>query len=306
MIATAGILSVAFLYRAAGCYIEFGSIPGLQEAEPAGAGSDSITNVHFLDVGQGDSTLICGGEKTVLIDGGERDQGETVLADLKEFGVENIDYIIATHPHSDHIGGLVDVLEYAAENDDLSIQNVIIPDIPENDIPTTAVYANFLDGVDANGISVTFAEYRQTFNLGGSMLTLYPPVEGMDYSSLNDYSVCANLVCGDVSFFFTGDMEHPEEYDMLENGYLSGVETTVLKAGHHGSSTSSSEELLAQLSPECVVISCGTGNSYGHPHEEALERFSMYTNEIYRTDLDGTITCTTDGTNLAWTTRGDE
>ncbi|MBQ8688275.1 MAG: MBL fold metallo-hydrolase [Ruminococcus sp.] len=295
---------MAFLYRAAGCYIDLNSIPGVEDVVLNGT-PNTMTNIHFLDVGQGDSTLICGSEKTVLIDGGERDQGEVVLEDLRQYGVETIDYIIATHPHSDHIGGLVDVLEYAAENDDLSVENVIIPDIPENDIPTTSVYADFLDGVDANGISVTFAEYRQTFNLGGSILTLYPPVEGMDYSSLNDYSVCANLVCGDVSFFFTGDMETPEEYDMLEYGYLSGVETTVLKAGHHGSSTSSSEELLAQLNPECVVISCGTGNSYGHPHEEALERFRMYTDEIYRTDLDGTITCTTDGTNLAWTTRGD-
>ncbi|MBQ8515017.1 MAG: MBL fold metallo-hydrolase [Ruminococcus sp.] len=306
MLATVGILSVAFLYRAAGCYIDMTGIPGLESPSPAVSTDGGMTAVHFLDVGQGDSTLICGTEKTVLIDGGERDQGDVVLADLKEFGVKTIDCIIATHPHSDHIGGLVDVLEYAAEYDDLEIKQVIIPDIPENDIPTTAVYANFLNGVEANGLSVTFAEYQMTLDLGSSMMTIYPPVPGADYSSLNDYSVCANLVCGDVSFFFTGDMEHPEEYDLLEGGFLSGVEATVLKAGHHGSSTSSSEELLAQLKPEYVVISCGAGNKYGHPNTEALERFYQYTDEIYRTDLDGIITCTTDGTNVAWTTEGEE
>ncbi len=299
-----GILTVAFFYRAAGCYMDLSEIPGFNDADMRSTTS-GITNVHFLDVGQGDSILICGSEKNVLIDGGERSEGETVLENLEEFGVKTIDCIIATHPHSDHIGGLVDVLEYAAESENLTIKQVIVPDIPESDIPTSAVYADFLTGVDENGLSVTFAEYQMTLDLGDSIMTLYPPVSDANYSSLNDYSVCTSLVCGDISFFFTGDMETPEEYDLLEGGYLSGVEATVLKAGHHGSSTSSSEELLAQLNPKYVVISCGTKNSYGHPHQEALERFSEYANEIYRTDQQGTITCTTDGTNLAWTTRGE-
>ncbi len=293
-----GILSVAFFYRAAGCYIDLNSIPGIDPYAVQSGGS--LTNVHFLDVGQGDSILIRGGDKNILIDGGERDQGEEVLADLAAYGVETLDCIIATHPHSDHIGGLVDVLTFAAESNDLKIKQVIIPEIPPEDTPTSAVYGKFLDGVEANGLAVTFAEHKMTLDLGDSILTLYPPVEGIEYSSLNDYSVCAHLVCGDVSFFFTGDMEMPEENDMLYYGALSGVEATVLKAGHHGSSTSSSHELLSQIDPEYVVISCGTGNRYGHPHDEAIERFEMYAQEVYRTDKDGTITCTTDGTTLTW------
>ncbi len=307
MAGTGIVLSVAFLYRAAGCYIDLSGIPGIDPADEASrthTGS-GITNVHFLDVGQGDATLICGSDKNILIDAGERDQGEVVLAHLHELGVETIDCIIATHPHSDHIGGLVDVLEYAADYSDLEVKDVIIPDIPENDIPTTAVYADFLDGVEANDLSVTFAEFEMTIDIGSGVLTLYPPARDADYSSLNDYSVCAHLDCGETSFFFTGDMENPEEEDLLECGYLRGVTADVLAAGHHGSETSSSEEFLRQINPKYVVISCGEGNSYGHPHKAALKRFKKYTDEIYRTDLEGTITCTTDGRNLAWSMKGN-
>lgn len=306
IVATIGILSVAFLYRAAGCYLDLSGIPGVDSVELVNAPEKiGITNVHYLDVGQGDSILICGSQKNVLIDGGERNQGNAVLADLKEYGIKTIDCIIATHPHSDHIGGLIDVLEYAAQYSDLTVKQVIVPEIPENDIPTTSVYEDFLNSVEENDLSLTYAEYEMTLELGSGTMTLYPPVSGVDYSSLNDYSVCAHLQCGDISFFFTGDMESESEYDRLEAGLLEGVHANVLKAGHHGSSTASSMELLNQLNPDYAVISCGTGNSYGHPHQEALERLNLFCDHIYRTDLDGTITCTTDGTNLAWTSRSD-
>ncbi len=303
-ISAAGVLSVAFLYRASGCYVTLYEPYGSDQIF-ADVPSEGETAVHFLDVGQGDSILICGSEKNVLIDGGEREYDDDVLAALKHYDVDTIDYIIATHPHSDHIGGLVGVLEEAAVYNTLDIKNVIIPDIPESDIPTTTVFSDFLDGVEANDLSITFAEYKTTIDLGSGTLTLYPPVAGENYSSLNDYSVCAHLQCGETSFFFAGDMEQPEETDLLEGGYLWDVEADVLKAGHHGSETSSSKAFLSQIDPEYVVISCGEGNKYGHPHSSAIERFKMFTDSIYRTDINGTITCVTDGENLTWTMKGD-
>lgn len=297
------MLAIAFMYRASGCYIDIDGTPNIAKPEYSSSGGNK-TEVHFLDVGQGDSILICGTEKNILIDGGERDQGDNVIAELKECGVTEIDYMIATHPHSDHIGGLVDVLRYAADYDDLKIDNVIIPDIPEEDIPTSSVYMNFLNGAEANDLSVTFAEYGMTIDTGSGVMTLYPPVKDKNYSSLNDYSVCAYLDCGEISFFFTGDMEKQEERDMLEAGYFRKMNATVLKAGHHGSETSSSQELLDQLSPEYVVISCGTGNKYGHPHKEAMERFRKCADKIYRTDTDGTVSCTTDGKTISWKVKG--
>lgn len=302
-VGTLFVLAIAFMYRASGCYIDIDGTPIISTTKKENS-SGNETAVHFLDVGQGDSILICGLEKNILIDGGERDQGDTVIAELKEYGVTEIDYMIATHPHSDHIGGLVDVLRYASDYDDIKVNNVIIPDIPEEDIPTSAVYGNFLNGAAENDLSVTFAEYGMTIDTGSGVMTLYPPVKDKNYSSLNDYSVCAYLDCGDISFFFTGDMEKQEEKDMLEAGYLDEMEATVLKAGHHGSETSSSQELLDRLSPEYVVVSCGTGNKYGHPHKEAMQRFKNCADKIYRTDVDGTVSCTTDGKTITWQTKG--
>ena len=236
-----------------------------------------------------------------MIDGGERDQGSVVLDDLKKYGVTTIDYMIASHPHSDHIGGLVDVLEDAAVSSDLTVSMVLLPEVPDKDVPTTRVYEAFLDGIEDNHIDPTFVSEKQTLNLGGSTtLELIAPPAGKTYSSLNDYSMAAYLNCGGKTFLFTGDAEKNEEADWLENGVFDGMHADVFKAGHHGSRTSSSEALLEQIQPTYAVISCGTDNSYGHPHEEALDRLGVYCDKIYRTDLDGTVICKVEDGELKW------
>lgn len=152
-----------------------------------------------------------------MIDGGERDQGSVVLDDLKKYGVTTIDYMIASHPHSDHIGGLVDVLEDAAVSSDLTVSMVLLPEVPDKDVPTTRVYEAFLDGIEDNHIDPTFVSEKQTLNLGGSTtLELIAPPAGKTYSSLNDYSMAAYLNCGGKTFLFTGDAEKDEEADWLE------------------------------------------------------------------------------------------
>lgn len=263
--------------------------------------SNASATVSFLDVGQGDSVLIQAAGKTVLIDGGERDQGSVVLDDLKQYGVTTIDYLIASHPHSDHIGGLIDVLDTAATTSDLTVSAVILPEIPDADVPTTRTYEAFLDGIDDNNITPTFLSEQETLTLGDhTTLQLIPPPAGNNYSSLNDYSLAAYLNCGGKTFLFTGDAEKDEEADWLKNGALRGIRADVFKAGHHGSRTSSSEALLDLIKPTYVVISCGTDNSYGHPHEEALDRFQTYCDKIYRTDMDGTVICTVENGELHW------
>ncbi len=255
--------------------------------------------VYFLDVGQGDSELIITDTTAILIDAGEQSAGDTVLADLQKYGVETLDWIICTHPHADHIGGFPVLLSYAAEYSDLAIENVMIPELPDSQIPTTKTYENFLDGVEENGLELTYAE-AMTIDMGGASLEIIPS-PGTNYSSLNDYSICARLTCGNTSFFFTGDASSPEESDLLENNSIE--KTDVLKVGHHGSKESSTDDFLAALQPSYSIISCGADNSYGHPTSEALERLSTYCGEqIWRTDEDGTVKITSDGETLTIST----
>lgn len=254
-------------------------------------------SVYFLDVGQGDSELIVTDTAAVLIDAGEQSAGDDILADLQQYGVKKLDWIIGTHPHADHIGGFPDLLEYAAAYDDLTIENVLIPTLPDSQIPTTRTYENFLDGVEANGLELTEA-VSMTIDLGSASLEIIPS-PGKDYSSLNDYSICAYLTCGKTGFFFTGDASKPEETDLLESGALNHVQADVLKVGHHGSRESSTDDFLYAISPSYAVISCGYDNSYGHPHSESIARLTKFCGEqIWRTDESGTVCIQSNGKEL--------
>ena len=263
--------------------------------------AEGSCTVYFLDVGQGDSELIVTDNAAILIDAGVPSAGETVLADLQKYGITRLDWIIVTHPHSDHIGGFQDILAYACEYDDLTIENVMTPVLPDDQIPTTQVYEKFLDGVEDNGLFLTEAT-DMTIDLGSAALQIIPSPQ-KNYNSLNDYSICTYLTCGETSFFFTGDASAPEEEDLLESGALNGIQADVLKVGHHGSRESSTDDFLYALSPNYAVISCGTDNTYGHPHQEAVARLSKFCGEnIWRTDICGTITIQSDGETLTVST----
>ncbi len=286
------------------CLVALGFVAGLTACGASSNDAEDVAedtvspacSVYFLDVGQGDSELILTDTAAVLIDAGEIGEGDIVLADLKEAGVETLDWIIMTHPHSDHIGGVPDILNYAAKYDDLTVENVMITTLPDDMIPTTNVYERMLDSVENAGVSLTEA-VKMTIDLGSATLEIVPS-PGNDYSSLNDYSICAYLTCGESTFLFTGDTSNPEERDLLEAGAVRHAD--VLKVGHHGSRTSSGEDFLSVVTPKIAVISCGVKNSYGHPTDEALNRLSEYCGEyIYRTDEDGTICVTTDGTEIS-------
>lgn len=241
--------------------------------------SSADLSVHFIDVGQGDCTLILCEGHSMLIDAGESDQGDKVVEYLKAQGITKIDCVIGTHPHSDHIGGLRSVVE-----SDIEIDKIIMPKIPDEQVPTSYTYTKLLKAIINKGLTVTKAD-DSTFNLGSAVINTYTPKK--TYNNLNDYSVTTKITHGNNSFLVTGDLGKQSEKELIERG--CDLSAKVLQAGHHGSKESSTKRFLKKVNPSYVVIQCGAGNSYGHPHSEALERMSKYTTEIYRSDKDGTI-----------------
>lgn len=241
--------------------------------------SSADLSVHFIDVGQGDCTLIMCEGHSMLIDAGESDQGDKVVEYLKAQEITNLDCVIGTHPHSDHIGGLRAVVE-----SDIKIDKLIMPKVPDEQVPTSYTYTKLLKAIINKGMTVTKAD-DSTFNLGSAVINTYTPKK--TYKNLNDYSVTTKIIHGNNSFLVTGDLGKQSEKELIDRG--CDLSAKVLQAGHHGSRESSTKRFLKKVNPSYAVIQCGAGNSYGHPHSEALERMSKYTTEIYRSDKDGTI-----------------
>lgn len=244
--------------------------------------AEGEVQVHFIDVGQGDCSLIVSGDDTLLIDTGEKENSDKICQYLKDMGVDSLDYMLLTHPHSDHMGGASEIIR------SIEVENVILPRVTDDMTPTAKFYENFLDVIEEKGMKMTAAEAGAKYEIGNFSLELISPVK--DYDDLNNYSVSAVLSHGDNTFLFTGDVEKKAEKDILENNGFSDID--VYKAAHHGSSTSNCKDMLDVITPEYVVISCGKDNSYGHPHDEIVKRFEKYADEIYRTDLNGTIVFT--------------
>lgn len=248
--------------------------------------SDDVS-IHYIDVGQGDCELILDHGKTVLIDAGEVDKGNVVVRYLKSLGIKKIDLFIGTHPHTDHIGGFLTV----AKNFD--IDRIIIPEIPENMIPTTSTYKNFLKLIKEKKISVDRAEMGKHYKIGEGSFNILGPI-GKSYTEINDWSVAARYVYKDTSFLFCGDMEKESEKDLLSSNQL--IKSDVLKLNHHGSKTSNTKKFLDAVAAKIFVIEVGKDNTYNHPSAEVMKRLKDA--KIYRTDCDGTIVISTDGKKI--------
>ncbi len=243
--------------------------------------------VHFINAGQGDSTLIESAGYYMLVDAGERDQGETVINYLKSQGVTKLDYVIGTHPHSDHIGGLEAVIKA------FPADTIIMP----NKEHTTKTYENLLDTIIEKDLKLTLPKPGDQYTIGNAAFTIIAP--NRDYeNNLNNWSVGIRLSYGDRSFILCGDAEKEAEADICANGLT--ISGDVLKVSHHGSSTSSSEQFMDQVNPQYAVISCGRNNDYGHPHKEVMELLNARGVKVYRTDQLGTIVAVTDGTSLTF------
>ena len=253
---------------------------------------NSTFEVHYIDVGQGDSSLIlCDGE-AMLIDGGEADQSSKIYAYLENQGVDYLDYIVATHAHSDHIGGLSGALNYAL------VGTALCP-VTSYDSKTFNSFEKYLG---KQGVSITVPEPGDTFNLSSALVEIMGPQR--NYDDPNNTSIVLKITYGATSFLFTGDAERTAEADILDAGY--DLSATVLKVGHHGSDSSTSYPFLREIMPDYAVIQVGKGNSYGHPAEDTLSRLRDAGVKVYRNDLQGTIICTSDGTAVTFSTERNE
>lgn len=252
---------------------------------PENIESPSELKVHFIDVGQGDSILIEQGNKTMLIDAGERDKGTVVTKYLNSLHIDNIDYLIGTHPHSDHIGGLATVIN------SVSVSNAIIPDIEH----TTKTYETFIDALINKEVNTLPAQTGDTYTLGNASFEILAPIRD-DYDDLNNWSVVIKLTYGEKSFLFTGDAESLAENDMINSN--RDLSADVLKVGHHGSTTSSTLKFLKKVSPKYAIISCGVDNSYGHPDPMITKRLANMDITTYSTHTSGTVTVTCDGKTI--------
>lgn len=245
--------------------------------------------IIFIDVGQADSALVeCDGHY-MLIDGGNVADSDLIYTVLKKNEVSHLDYIVATHAHEDHVGGLSAALE-------LCTVDTVYCSVTEY---SSKAFTNFATKAQKRGAPITVPKAGESFSLGRSTVTVFAPLKA--YDDTNNMSIVLKISYGETSFLFAADAERESEADMYEAG--ADLSATLLKVGHHGSSTSSTYLFLREVMPRYAIISVGAGNSYGHPHEETLSRLHDAGVTVYRTDECGDIICRSDGRQLSFETQ---
>ncbi|NFH79646.1 MBL fold metallo-hydrolase [Clostridium botulinum] len=243
--------------------------------------------IHYIDVGQGDSELIQIDDKNVLIDAGCNDS--KALNYLKSIGINKLDYVIATHPHEDHIGGMTTIIN------NFNIGEFYAPKVTH----TTRTFENMIKALQNKGVKITDPKVGDTLTIGNATMQFLAP-NSNKYEDLNNYSIVTRLKYGNKAFIFTGDAESLSEGEILAKQL--DIQSDVLKLGHHGSYSSTGNEFLNKVNPKYAIVSCGKNNDYGHPHKETTDKLNKKGIEIFRTDTNGTIIATCDGNNISFNT----
>lgn len=246
------------------------------------ATTSELVKVHFIDVGQGSSTLVQCGNTGILIDAGEREYGKTVVKYLKDAGIKRLEYVVASHPHSDHIGGLFDVL------DSIYVKNIIMPKLTDINIPTTRIYEKLLETISDKNINAIYAKLGNRYTVGTAAIDIIGPVEQV--KDLNNMSVICKVTANKVKLLVTADAEK-QEMSSVYNA-TANLKSDIIVMGHHGSQTAIQKDFLKSVGARVAIISCGKDNPYNHPHKETIEYLKNNNIEYYRTDLVGNIVFT--------------
>lgn len=257
------------------------SVPTMAETQVQSNG----LKVHYINIGQGDSELIQVDGKNILIDAGNNDN--VVYNYLKQQGVTKLDYVIATHPHEDHIGGMATVIN------NLQVDKFYAP----KTTTTTVTFENMIKALQNKNLKITTPTVGEQLQIGNATLTFLAP-NSATYEDLNNYSIVCKLKYGNTSFLFMGDAESLSEGEILAKQL--DISANVLKVGHHGSSSSTSQTFLNKVNPQYAVISVGQGNNYGHPNQDTLNRLSSKGIKVFRTDINGTIIATSNGQTITF------
>lgn len=247
------------------------AVPGIAASKTNSSKTESSFTIHFIDVGQADASLVICDGKTMLIDGGNAADSDLIYSYLKKLKIKKLDYIVCTHPHEDHVGGLAGALNYAKVGTAFCSM----------DSYDSKAFNSFVKYLKKRNAEIAIPSAGDEFKLGSATVTILAPINM--YDDLNNMSIVLRIEYGDTSFLFMGDAEREEEQDILDAGYE--LESTVLKVGHHGGETSTTYPFLREVSPKYAVLSVGKDNAYGHPHDNTLSRFKDAEVKVLRTDI---------------------